>query len=118
MTLPVLYGVPNCDTVKRARAWLNERGVEHRFHDFRKDGLDAAQLARWSSSAGWETLLNRRGTTWRKLSEAERASVHDEATALALMQAHPTLVKRPVVEWPGGALTVGFSEATYLPLVG
>lgn len=103
-----LYGIPNCDTVKRARAWLTGQGVAHRFHDFKKAGVPAERLAIWLPTAGWEALLNRRGTTWRALDAATQAGVVDAATAAALMQAQPSVIKRPVVEWPEGRVSVGF----------
>jgi arsenate reductase len=103
-----LYGIPHCDTVKRARAWLGGRGAEAGFHDFKKQGLPAARLDAWLATAGWERVLNRQGTTWRKLDPDVREAVHDTASARALLLAHPSLVKRPVVEWPDGAVTVGF----------
>ena len=113
----VLYGITNCDTVKKARAWLAERGVPYAFHDFKKSGVSAPQLQRWAQAVGWETLLNRRGTTWRGLSAEAQAAATDAASACALMQAQPSLIKRPVVEW-GNAVTVGFDASrwdTYLP---
>ncbi len=103
-----LYGIPNCDTVKRARAWLAEQGIAHEFHDFKKAGVPEARLDAWLAAVGWETLLNRKGTTWRKLSDATREAVIDDASARAVMLAHPSAIKRPVVEWPDGRLTVGF----------
>ena len=103
-----LYGIPNCDTVKRARAWLAEQGIAHEFHDFKKAGVPEARLDAWLAAVGWETLLNRKGTTWRKLSDASREAVTDAASARAVMLAHPSAIKRPVVEWPDGRLTVGF----------
>ena len=106
--MTTLYGIPNCDTVKKARAWLNEHGVEHAFHDFRKQGVPAGELDGWLKAVGWETLVNRKGTTWRKLEEAERARVADAASAKALMLNHASVIKRPVVAWAGGAVTVGF----------
>jgi len=109
----VLHGIPNCDTVKRARAWIADQGVEHEFHDFKKAGVPEARLAAWLASAGWETLLNRKGTSWRKLDEATRAAVVDAASAAALMRAQPSLIKRPVVDWPDGATTVGFDVAQF-----
>lgn len=108
-----LYGIPNCDTVKRARAWLAERGVEARFHDFKRAGLEAEHLARWSAALGWEALLNRRGTTWRALADADRAAVTDAASAQALMLRQLSLIKRPVVEWPDGTLSVGFDPEAW-----
>jgi len=109
MDVPVLYGVSNCDTVKRARAWLEDRGFEHRFHDFKKDGLPPAALDHWLKALGWQALLNRQGTTWRKLDDAAKERVTDTPSARAAMVAHPSLIRRPVVEWPNGEITVGFS---------
>ena len=102
-----LYGIPNCDTVKKSRAWLAERGQDAAFHDFKKHGVPPEALARWMQAAGWDKLLNRRGTTWRQLDAATQAGVVDAASAGALMQAHPSLIKRPVVDW-GESITVGF----------
>lgn len=107
----VLYGIKNCDTVKKARRWLDARGIDYRFHDFRADGLEEERLAGWIGTCGWETLLNRRGTTWRKLPEAARSDL-DEAKAAALMLREPTLIKRPVLE-TGREILVGFKEAEY-----
>ena len=108
-----LYGLPNCDTVKTARAWLQAQGLAHQFHDFKKQGVPSTRLDAWLQSAGWQRLLNTRGTTWRKLSEAKRAEVVDEASARALMLQQNSVIKRPVVEWRHGAITVGFDEATW-----
>lgn len=108
--LPVLYGITNCDTVKRARAWLEDRGVEHLFHDFKKGGVPPRHMDRWIERLGWEALLNRQGTTWRKLDEASKAAVTDAASAHAAMLAHASLIRRPVVEWPNGDITVGFTH--------
>ncbi len=107
-----VYGIPNCDTVKKARAWLDAQGVAHAFHDFRKAGVPADRLARWTREVGWETLLNRRGTTWRQLPPQEQAGVHDAASAQRLMLAHPSVIKRPVVEWPG-RVSVGFDPRAW-----
>ncbi len=101
-----LYGIPNCDTVKKARTWLDANGIAYSFHDYKKEGADPARLAKWADAVGWEPLLNRAGTTFRKLDEADRADV-DAAKALALMATQPSLIKRPVVEYRGGLL-VGF----------
>ena len=106
-----LYGIPNCDTVKKARTWLDARGVGYAFHDYKKEGADPAKLAAWSDAMGWETLLNRRGTTFRGLSEADKADI-DRAKALRLMAANPSLIKRPVVEHSGGVL-VGFDAGAW-----
>ena len=101
-----VHGIPNCDTVKKARAWLEGRGIAYAFHDYKKAGANAGKLAAWIAAAGLDTVLNRAGTTFRKLPEAERADL-TEARAIALMVAHPSCIKRPVVEYPGGVL-VGF----------
>lgn len=110
-----LYGIPNCDTVKKARAWLAARDVEVAFHDFKKLGVPAERLPDWIAAVGWEALLNRRGTTWRKLDAATQAAVVDADSASALLLAQPSLVKRPVVEWGRGrpAITVGFAAADW-----
>ena len=105
------YGIPNCDTVKKARAWLEARGIEHAFHDYKKEGADPAKLAAWSDIARWEALLNRRGTTFRALGDADKADI-DRAKAIRLMQAGPSLIKRPVVEHASGVL-VGFDQRAW-----
>ena len=109
--MTTLYGIKNCDTIKKARKWLDAHGVDYRFHDFRADGLEEKRLRAWVKQVGWETLLNRRGTTWRKLPESQREGI-DEASAVALMLEQPALIKRPVLE-QGKDLAVGFSEADY-----
>jgi arsenate reductase len=101
-----LYGIPNCDTVKKARTWLDTRGIAFTFHDYRKAGADADRLAAWCAAKGWETILNRAGTTFKKLPEADSTGL-DQAKAIALMLAQPSMIKRPVVEHQGGLL-VGF----------
>jgi Spx/MgsR family transcriptional regulator len=101
-----LYGIPNCDTVKKARSWLDGKGVAYAFHDYKKAGADAAKLTAWCHAAGWETLLNRAGTTFKKLPDVDKAGL-DQAKAIALMLDQPSMIKRPVVEYPGGLL-VGF----------
>jgi Spx/MgsR family transcriptional regulator len=103
-----LYGIPNCDTVKRARAWLAEHGRDARFHDFKKQGVPADRLDAWITRLGWAPLVNRQGTTWRKLPPAEQAAVADAASARALLLAQPSVIKRPVMEWADGRITVGF----------
>ena len=108
-----LYGIPNCDTVKKARAWLAEAGREVAFHDFKKLGVPEDRLAAWLAAAGWEKLLNRQGTMWRKLPDEERAAVVDAASAAALMRRVPSVIKRPVVEWPDGSITVGFDATAW-----
>jgi Spx/MgsR family transcriptional regulator len=108
-----LYGIPNCDTVKRARAWLSGRGVEHTFHDFKREGVPPDRLDAWLGAAGWETVLNRKGTTWRQLPADQREGTVDAATARALMLAAPSVIKRPVVEWADGRITVGFDPEAW-----
>ena len=107
-----VYGIPNCDTVKKARAWLAEQGVAHVFHDYKKQGVPLAQLDDWMQQLGWEALLNRKGTTWRKLDAQQQAGIHDAASARDLMVAQPSVIRRPVVEHPGGLL-VGFDAAEW-----
>ncbi len=108
----VVHGIPNCDTVKKARAWLTERGIDHRFHDFRKDGVPADRLPAWLAAVGWQALINRKGTTWRKLDPATQAAVQDDASAQALALREPSVIKRPVVDW-GGRITVGYDAAAW-----
>jgi Spx/MgsR family transcriptional regulator len=109
----ILYGIPNCDTVKRARAWLAGHGAQAQFHDFRKAGVPPEALDAWIAALGWQRLLNRQGSTWRKLDEPVKAAVVDAASARALMLAQPSVIKRPVVLWPDGAITVGFDEVDF-----
>ena len=106
--LTVVYGIPNCDTVKKARAWLADHGVDCQFHDFKKQGVPEAQLGIWIDAVGWEKLVNRKGTAWRGLGAATQASVVDEASAVVVLMTHSSVIKRPVVEWAGGQVTVGF----------
>ncbi len=108
----ILYGIPNCDTVKKARAWLTAHGLNHEFHDFKKVGVPADRLAAWEAALGWQTLLNRKGTTWRKLDLQEQSAAVDAISAQALMRSQPSLIKRPVVEW-GGRTTVGFDPVAW-----
>lgn len=107
----VIYGIKNCDTMKKARAWLDKHGVEYNFHDYKTAGIDKDRLARWSKVAGWEVLLNRAGTTFRKLPDADKANL-TEKKAMALMLAQPSMIKRPVLEI-GGKLLVGFKPESY-----
>lgn len=105
-----LYGISNCDTVKKARAWLEARGIAHQFHDYRKHGADPALVAEWMAEMGVDAVMNRRGTTYRKLSDADKARA--EVDPVALMAEQPSLIKRPVVVHEGGLL-VGFNEAEW-----
>ena len=116
--MTLLYGIPNCDTVKKARAWLTDHGVAYRFHDFKKDGLPEAALDRWRAAVGDDCLLNRRGTTWRSLDPANQEAAGTESGARGLMLSHASVIKRPVVEWPDGRVTVGFDAQDWQARVG
>ncbi len=108
----VIYGIRNCDTVRKARAWLDGHGVAHSFHDYKAAGIDASRLRSWCSALGWEILINRAGTTFRKLPESQKSGL-DEARAVALMLAHHSLIRRPVLETGDGRLLVGFRADDY-----
>ena len=108
-----VYGIPNCDSVKKARDWLATRQVAYVFHDFKKQGAPQELLAHWTAAAGWERVLNRQGQTWRKLDAAEQARAVDAASACALMQLQTSRIKRPVVDWAGAALTVGWQPDAF-----
>ena len=108
-----VYGIPNCDTVKKARAWLTSREVDYEFHDFKKQGVPERQLDLWIDSLGWEELVNRKGTTWRTLDAATQASVVGAGSAIAVIKASTSVIKRPVVQWPGGQVTVGFDAQAW-----
>lgn len=111
-----LYGIPNCDTVKKARAWLSERSLDYVFHDFKKQRISLEQLRAWCETLGVDQVLNRKGTTWRALTPTQQQNASEFESALRLMQEHTSLIKRPVVAWSYGEaskLTVGFSPATW-----
>ena len=112
--LPVMYGISNCDTVRRARRWMDQAGHAYHFHDLRRDGLDTALVQRWLAQLGHEQLLNRRGRTWRELPAASREAL-DIDRAAALMLAHPAIIRRPVLEY-AGKLIVGFDQAQWTSL--
>ncbi|WP_338241690.1 ArsC family reductase [Aurantiacibacter hainanensis] len=107
-----LYGIPNCDTVKKARKWLDAKGIDYAFHDYKKEGADPVKVERWLGAEGIDTVLNRRGTTWRKLPDEEKARADDAIGAAQLLVENPSMIKRPVVEHDGGLL-VGFDEAAW-----
>jgi arsenate reductase len=111
-----MFAIPNCDTVKKARDWLDQHGVAYTFHDYKKQGADPERLARWVEAAGWETVLNRRGTTFRALPDSDKADL-DAGKAVAIMAAHPSCIKRPVVEHAGGLL-VGFDAQAWEEALG
>jgi len=106
-----LYGIPNCDTMKKARKWLEQEGIEYRFHNFKKDGLSETQLLSWIEELGWEALLNKRGMMWRKLDEATKQHI-DKTSAIRIMLETPSIIKRPVLD-TGKACHIGFSESEY-----
>ena len=111
-----IYGIKNCDTMKKARAWLDKRGVEYAFHDYKTAGIDRERLERWSKKLGWETLLNRAGTTFRKLPDKDKNGI-TEKKAIALMLDQPSMIKRPVLDLGGGKLLVGFKPEIYAEAV-
>ena len=114
----MLYGIPNCDTIRKAKKWLTAAGVEFQFHDFRKDGVNAKQLQTWVDQVGWGVLLNKRSTTWRQVPQAQKDAI-DEASAIALLLKHPAMIKRPVLESDQiSKIEVGFSEARYSEIFG
>ncbi|HMF26838.1 MAG TPA: ArsC family reductase [Pseudolabrys sp.] len=110
--VPVIYGIKNCDTMKKARAWLDKHGVEYTFHDYKSAGIERAKLERWAKKVGWEALLNRAGMTFRTLPEKDKNGI-TQAKAIALMRKQPSMIKRPVLELDGGQLLVGFRPEQY-----
>jgi arsenate reductase len=111
MTQAIVFGIRNCDTMKKAFAWLDSHGIDYVFHDYKRDGVPTDRLAAWSKTVGWERLANRRGPTWRKIPEVAREGL-DEARALELLAAHSSAIKRPVIEY-GRKLLVGFDPQEY-----
>ncbi len=111
-----IYGIKNCDMMKKARSWLEKQGVDYAFHDYKTAGIDRERLMRWCKKVGWETLLNRAGTTFRKLPDRDKAAL-DEGKAVELMLAQPSMIKRPVLELGGGKLVVGFTPENYRTIV-
>jgi len=112
LTAITIYGIKNCDTMKRARAWLDRHGIDYAFHDYKTAGIERERLQQWTKKLGWETLLNRAGTTFRKLAEKDKTGL-DAKKAVALMLAQPSMIKRPVLELGGGKVLVGFSPQLY-----
>jgi Spx/MgsR family transcriptional regulator len=108
-----LYGIPNCDSVKKARDWLTAQGVDYVFHDFKKQGVPADLLPAWLKAVGRDTLINRKGPTWRNLGPEVHATVVDDATAMAVMLANSSVIKRPVIAWADGKVTVGFKPELF-----
>jgi len=109
----VMYGIKNCDTIKKARRWLEANNVDYRFHDYRTDGIDADLMQKFIAELGWEALLNTRGTTWRKMDETLRASINNADSAAALMVEMPAIIKRPLLCAPGKPMLLGFNEKQY-----
>ena len=107
-----LYGIKNCDTMKKARAWLDRAGVDYAFHDYKSAGIEKEKLEKWTKKAGWETIINRAGLTFKKLPDKDKEGL-SEAKAIRLMLAQPSMIKRPVLEMPGGKLLVGFKPEQY-----
>jgi arsenate reductase (glutaredoxin) len=112
-----LYGIPNCDTVKKARTWLDAQGLAYTFHDYKKKGADPTRIAGWIADAGLDVVVNRKGTTFRALSDADKARASDAATAPALLATNPSVIKRPIVEHTGGIL-VGFKPDAWAAALG
>ena len=112
-----IYGIKNCDTMKKARAWLDKHGVDYAFHDYKTRGIERAQLEQWAKKVGWETLLNRAGTTFKKLPDKEKGGI-TQAKALTLMLTQPSMIKRPVLEAGRGKLLVGFKPEQYAAILG
>ena len=117
MTTITLYGIPNCDTVKKARTWLAAQQLDFTFHDFKKQGLERATVAAWLRQLPWDVLVNRKGTTWRALSDERKASITDAASAVDLMLENPSIIKRPVLD-KDGKFSVAFSDAQYAAIFG
>jgi len=113
----IVYGIPNCNTVKKARTWLTENGFEYEFHDFKKQGITADKLKEWCAVFGWEKVLNKKGTTWRTLSPAQQAEVKDEESAIAVLLDYTSAIKRPVIENDGNVILIGFDENEYKNLL-
>ena len=116
VSIPTVYGIANCDTIRRARAWLQAQGVAYVWHDFKKQGVPAALLAQWLQQLGREELINRKGTTWRRLDAAVQAGVTDDASAAALMLAHPSVIKRPLGDRGQGRATLGFDPLQWMQM--
>ena len=112
-----VYGIPNCNTVKKARTWLTDHGFAYEFHDFKKQGITVEKLQEWCAAFGWEKVLNKKGTTWKKLSAQQQAGVTDEATAIAILLENTSAIKRPVVEQDGKAVLISFDDAQYAGLL-
>ena len=109
----ILYGIPNCDTVKKARTWLEKQKIPYEFHDYKKAGISPAKLKQWSAQVGWEILLNKKGTTWKKLDEKVQAAVTNEKAAIKVLSENTSAIKRPLIEKGEKVVVVGFDEESY-----
>ncbi len=109
----IVYGIPNCNTVKKARTWLAENGIDYEFHDFKKLGITAEKLHEWCAAFGWEVVLNKKGTTWRNLAPEQQQQVKDETSAVALLLSNTSAIKRPVIEQDGKPVLISFDEELY-----
>lgn len=109
----VLFGIPNCNTVKKATEWLKENNIPYTFHNYKKEGINPATLKNWSSQVGWQILVNKKGTTWRGLEDATQAATTDQKKAIEVMIQNPSIIKRPVIETDGRILAIGFDEEKY-----
>ncbi|WP_432712494.1 ArsC family reductase [Pedobacter sp.] len=108
-----VYGIPNCNTVKKALDWLTDKGIIYEFHNFKKSGISEEKLQEWCTAFGWENVLNKKGTTWRKLSAEEQQTVSDQASAIKILSEHTSAIKRPIIEQNGKAILLGFNEEKY-----
>ncbi|MBB5635995.1 Spx/MgsR family transcriptional regulator [Pedobacter cryoconitis] len=113
----IVYGIPNCNTVKKARTWLTGNGIAYEFHDFKKQGITAEKLHEWCAAFGWEVVLNKKGTTWKKLTAEQQQEVKDEKSAVAVLLNHTSAIKRPVIEQNGKAILISFDEELYSKLL-
>ena len=109
----IIYGIPNCNTVKKAQSWLTEKGISYEFHDYKKKGITAGKLDEWCNAFGWEKVLNKKGTTWKKLSPEEQMAVNSQDATVAVLLKHTSAIKRPVIEQEGKAILLGFNEEEY-----
>jgi len=113
----IVYGIPNCNTVKKARTWLADNGITYEFHDFKKQGISAGKLNEWCGVFGWEKVLNKKGTTWKKITPEQQLQVTDQASAVALLAENTSAIKRPVIEKDGKAILISFDEELYNKLL-
>jgi len=113
----IVYGIPNCNTVKKARTWLTANGFEYEFHDFKKQGITAEKLNQWCAAFGWESVLNKKGTTWKKLTPEQQSEVKDQKSAIAVLLEYTSAIKRPIVEVDGKAVLLSFDEEKYIKLL-